>query len=95
MLADEHGDQLAPRNPMAGQEPADFVPWPAAETGGVLRIGEALKAAYQDDGMLDSPDPLEHAWTWVVKPFPRPPLVAVREQVLDCEELLSNDSLGG
>jgi hypothetical protein len=94
-VVDEDDGKLALRNKMAGQEPPHLVPWPADEPAGVLRIGEALKAAYQDDGLVDSPYPLEHAWPWIVKPFPRPPLVAVREQMLDCEELLSNDSLGG
>lgn len=60
-----------------------------------LRIRAALRAARQDaaEGRLTARP--WHEWTWMVKAFPRPPLVFDNGEELNSEELLANDSPGG
>ena len=60
-----------------------------------LRIRAALRAAHLDSTGAKALDGQPHEWTWIVKPPPRPPLVAAQSDGLNSEELLANDSLGG
>ena len=68
---------------------------PMHEDESALRIRAALKAARSEEQHGQPPEAPAIMGRWIVKPLPRPPLVAPMLQKLPADELLENDSLGG
>jgi hypothetical protein len=60
-----------------------------------LRIHAALRAAYKHEIQVLASSRRSDEWTFVVKPLPRPPLVAAGLEELNGDDLLANDSPGG
>ena len=89
------GDERVVAGQKSVHETAPAAAYPIREAAGTLRLGAALRAAHQEDAERRSQGGEEHEWNWIVKALPRPPLVAVTKEELDCEQLLANDSLGG
>jgi hypothetical protein len=88
-------DEVAVMGQKSVNEAAAAAAYPIREAEGALRLGAALRAAHQEDAERRSPGSEAHEWNWIVKALPRPPLVAMTKEELDCEQLLANDSLGG
>jgi hypothetical protein len=93
--ADARTDAMVVSEPKAPIDGANVAVCSPSQVQPELRISAALRAAHEDeDGVKWQPSEAQQ-WTWIVKALPRPPLVAIRKEELDGEELLANDSLGG